>query len=210
MIPGALALRGRRVGLLGGSFNPAHDGHRHISLAAIRLLALDQVWWLVSPQNPLKPRANMAAMEARAARARAVSRHPQIRVTTLEAQLGTTYTADTLRALRRQLPATRFVWLMGADNLFQLPDWQRWTTIPHQMPMAIFARKSYDFKALGGIAAHRFAAYRLPPRAAKRLLAHPPPAWVFLPFRRHPASATRIRATGAWPQLLETRNSPGE
>ncbi len=200
MIPGALALRGRRIGLLGGSFNPAHDGHRHITLAALRLLGLDQVWWLVSPQNPLKPRDNMAALEARAASARAVARHPRIRVTTLEAGLGTTYTADTLAALQRQLPATRFVWLMGADNLAQLPQWQHWTRILDRMPIVVFARKPYDFKALAGIAAHRMAPYRLPARAAHTIVNQPPPAWVFLPFRRHPASATHLRAQGAWPR----------
>ena len=209
MIPGALALRGRRIGLLGGSFNPAHDGHRHISLAALRSLGLDQVWWLVSPQNPLKPRDNMAAMETRAARAQIVANHRQIRVTTLEAQLATTYTAKTLAALRIRLPATRFVWLMGADNLSQLPQWQQWARIPTQMPIAVFARQPYDFKALAGAAAHRLASHRLPARAARTLLAQTPPAWVFLPIAPHPASATRIRAAGGWPQPAKTGNSPG-
>ncbi|MHA1566856.1 MAG: nicotinate-nucleotide adenylyltransferase [Alphaproteobacteria bacterium] len=209
-IPGAIAMRGRRVGLLGGSFNPAHEGHRHISLAALRSLGLDQVWWLISPQNPLKPRDNMAALEARATRARAVAKHRQIRVTTLEAQLGTTYTAKTLGALRTRLPATHFVWLMGADNLAQLPQWQQWTQIPTQMPIAVFARQPYDFKALAGAAAHRMAAHRLPAKAARTLLTQSPPAWVFLPIIRHPASATRIRAEGGWPQPAATGNSSDE
>ncbi len=208
MIPGALALRGRRIGLLGGSFNPAHDGHRHISLAALRCLGLDQVWWLVSPQNPLKPRDNMARLEARAERARAVANHRRIHVTTLEAELGTTYTAKTLSALCARLPATRFAWLMGADNLAQLPQWQQWARIPAQMPIAVFARQPYDFKALAGAAAHLLAAHRLPARASRTLLSRSPPAWVFLPIPRHPASATRIRAAGGWPLPAEAGNSP--
>lgn len=128
---------GLRVGLLGGSFNPAHDGHRYISRLALKLLGLDEVWWLVSPQNPLKPAAGMASLGDRLARAQAVADHPRIRVTDLERLLGTRYTADTLAALHRCFPRTRFVWLMGADNLLQVPRWQRWTEIFETTPVAL-------------------------------------------------------------------------
>lgn len=183
-----------RVGLLGGSFNPAHGGHRHISLAALRRLRLDQVWWLVSPQNPLKAAAGMAPQARRIARAAAVARHPRIRVTGVEARLGTRYTADTLTALRRLYPGIRFVWLMGADNLCQIPRWSRWREIFHATPIAIFARHPYSLTALAGRAARRYAHRRLPERQAGALAEMQPPAWVFLHTRLHPASATAIRA----------------
>ena len=129
-----------RVGLLGGSFNPAHDGHRAISLAALRALNLDQVWWLVSPQNPLKPVKGMAGFAERMAGARAVARHPRIRVTDLEARLGTRYTVDTVRRLRARAERHRYVWLMGADNLLQLPRWQGWVEIVRRIPIAVLDR----------------------------------------------------------------------
>ncbi|MBO0712928.1 MAG: nicotinate-nicotinamide nucleotide adenylyltransferase, partial [Acetobacteraceae bacterium] len=121
--------RHRRIGLLGGSFNPAHGGHLHVSLLALRHLALDEIWWLVSPQNPLKPADGMAPFANRLEQARRVAaEHPRIRVTDLENRLGASrYTADTLQALRRRFPRLRFVWLMGGDNLVQIPRWQRWT-----------------------------------------------------------------------------------
>ena len=144
-----------RVGLLGGSFNPAHDGHRHISLLALRRLGLDQVWWLVSPQNPLKSTAGMAPLAERMAGARAAARHPAIKVTDIERRLGTRFTADTLVRLRRRFPDLGFVWLMGADNLVQVPKWQRWTEIFTCMPVAVFDRPSYSYAALAGKAATR-------------------------------------------------------
>lgn len=184
----------RRVGLFGGSFNPAHDGHRHVSVTALRRLALDEVWWLVSPQNPLKPARGMAPLAARLAGARAVARHPRIRVTAIEAALGTRYTADTLDALARRFPNLRFVWLMGADNLAQMPRWQRWRRIFDTVPIAVFDRSPYSYKALAGTAARRFAHRRLPERQAGVLAETQPPAWVFLHTRLHPASATVIRS----------------
>lgn len=186
-----------RVGLLGGSFNPAHDGHRHVSLAALRRLGLDQVWWLVSPQNPLKPAAGMAPQDVRIARAARVARHPRIRVSGIETTLGTRYTADTLAALRRMFPNIRFVWLMGADNLLQIPRWDRWRRIFLATPIAIFDRHPYSFRALGGRAAKRYADRRIPERQAGVLAEMQPPAWVFLHTRLHPASATVIRAREA-------------
>lgn len=183
----------RRIGLLGGSFNPAHAGHRHISLQAMRLLRLDEVWWLVSPQNPLKPKAGMAPQGQRIAEAARVARHPRIRVSGMEARLGTRFTADTLAVLTRRFPKARFVWLMGADNLLQIAQWDRWVNIFRTAAVAVFDRSPYSYKALAGKAARRFGSRRLPLRRARALAAKKPPAWVFLHLRRHPASATAIR-----------------
>jgi nicotinate-nucleotide adenylyltransferase len=182
-----------RVGLLGGSFNPAHEGHRYISLEAQKRLELDQVWWLVSPQNPLKTRAGMAPLAERLARARAVAHHPRIKVLDLEARLGTRYTIDTLRRLVLW-PGHRFVWLMGADNLVQLPRWRQWRAIFATCPVAVFERYPYSHHALAGPAARGFAGARLSEPRAAELLATDPPAWVFVRLRPHPASATAIRA----------------
>ena len=185
----------RRIGILGGSFNPAHHGHREISLAALRLLELDEVWWMVSPQNPLKPVAGMAPFEGRLAQAREVAAvEPRIRVTGVEAELGSTYTADTLKALHHRFPRARFVWLMGSDNLAQFPYWKRWQEIFRTVPIAVFARPEAQSKALAGAAARHFARARLPAAAARRLAFAPPPAWVFFHTRLDPRSATRIRA----------------
>ena len=183
----------RRVGILGGSFNPAHAGHLDISRTALRRLGLDQVWWLVSPQNPLKPVSGMAPLEQRLRGARTVAKDPRIRVTSLEEELRTQYTADTLAALRRRFPHTRFVWLMGADNLADISRWERWTQIFKAMPVAVLARPSYSVRALAMKAARRFGRFRLPERAARRLAEHRPPAWVFVAGRLNPLSATAIR-----------------
>lgn len=184
---------GRRIGLLGGSFNPAHEGHREISLQALARLGLDEVWWLVSPQNPLKPVAGMAPFARRLAEARAVARHPRIRVTDLEARLGTRHTAATLRRLTRRFPGIRFVWLMGADNLVQIDRWRAWQQIFHLVPVAVWARPSYCFRALAAKAARRFAGARLQENAGRLLPATDPPAWVFVHGRLNPLSATAIR-----------------
>jgi nicotinate-nucleotide adenylyltransferase len=182
------------VGLLGGSFNPAHRGHRHISLLALRLLALDEIWWLVSPQNPLKSALGMAPLAARLDAARLVARHPRIRITDIEARLGSNFTADTLTALRSRFSGTRFVWLMGADNLRQIPHWGRWTRIFDLVPIAVFARPTYSLRALGGLAARRYARRRIEPSRARHLAEMTPPAWVFFATRLDPLSATAIRA----------------
>ena len=189
----------RRIGLLGGSFNPAHEGHRALSLEAVRRLRLDGIWWLVAPQNPLKPVIGMAPLDRRLAQAARMAAHPRITVTAVERDLGTRYTVETLAALRRRFPHTRFVWLMGADNLAQMPRWRRWTQIFALVPVAVFARPTYCQTALAGPAAHRFRRSRRPESSAAHLADRAPPAWSFIRMRLHPASATAIRAGQGWP-----------
>jgi nicotinate-nucleotide adenylyltransferase len=188
------ALAGLRIGLLGGSFNPAHEGHRHISLLALKYLHLDELWWMVSPQNPLKSRADMAPFAERLASARKVAHHPRIFVTDVETRLRTRYTVDTLHALKLRYPRTHFVWVMGADNLAQIPKWERWAEIFAAVPVAVFDRGAYVFPALAGKAARRYGAERVSAAHAARLADTPPPAWAYFHIRRHPASATNIRA----------------
>ena len=182
-----------RVGLLGGSFNPAHDGHLHVSLEALKRRRPDQVWCLASPQLPLTAARGMAPLAERLAGAQAVVRHPRLKVMALETRLGTRYTADTLARLTAW-PGYRFVWLMGADNLAQLPRWWRWHGILAGCPVAVFDRHPYSHAALAGPVARAFACDRLAEDRADALPTHPPPAWVFVRIRPHPASATAIRA----------------
>ncbi len=191
---GAPAAPGRRIGLLGGSFNPAHGGHLNASLMALKRLGLDEVWWLVAPLNPLKPAAGMAPLGQRLDHARAAARHPRIRVGAMEARLKTRFTIDTIEAVTARHRATNFVWLMGADNLVELPLWRHWPRIFDTLPVAVLARNTYDSRALAGPAACRFGAHRLPEWRAMALAVAVPPAWVFLHMRHHPASATAIRA----------------
>ena len=181
------------MGLLGGSFNPAHGGHRHISLLALRRLRLDEVWWLVSPQNPLKSRAGMQPFEQRVSAAERIAKHPRIRVTAIEQRLGTTYTAESLKRLSARYPGTRFVWLMGADNLIQIPRWRHWPTVFEQVPVAVFDRPTYSYRALAGEAACRFAYARLGEIKAAALAGQTPPAWIFFWGARDPSSATALR-----------------
>lgn len=182
-----------RIGLLGGSFNPAHQGHRAISLEAIKQLRLDQVWWLVSPQNPLKEASGMAAFEKRLASAQSVAAgHPRLVVTDLEQKLGTRYSIDTLRWLTRRCRA-HFVWLIGADILLQLPEWRDWRRLVGLVPIAVIDREPYSYRALAGRMARRYAACRRPERDAPRLADADPPAWVYLRLRRQRTSSTAIR-----------------
>lgn len=186
--------RGLTIGLFGGSFNPAHDGHRDLSLAALRHLGLDRVWWLVSPQNPLKSAVDMAPLDARLASAAKAARHPRVLVTDIETRLGTVYTAQTIRALRRRFPRARFVWLMGADNLATIHRWRDWQRIFGDVAVAVFDRPTYSLAALGGPAAHRFAAVRRSGNARRHLKYDRPPAWAFVTMKLNPASATALRA----------------
>lgn len=183
-----------RVGILGGSFNPAHEGHLEIALIALKRLALDEVWFLVSPGNPLKAGNGMAPLAARAESVRrVVGLHPNLRVVTIETALATRYTADTLGALMRRFRRTRFVWLMGADNLVQIPAWARWTWIFHAVPVAVFARPGYSVRALAGKAARRFSKARRSGADIRSLPSETAPAWVFFHTRLNPASASSIR-----------------
>ena len=198
--------RRRRVGILGGSFNPAHQGHRFISLLAIKSLGLDEVWWLVSPQNPLKDSHSLLPLAERVQHARAIVRHPSIRVTDMERRLGTRFTADTVVALKRRFPLIHFVWLMGADNLLQMPRWDRWDRIFAAVPVAVFDRKPHTYQALGSRAAQRFAGHRQAGGRTHALADGLPPAWAFLFYRRHPASATDIRQKTGLDKLLKKHN----
>ena len=168
----------------------------HISELALKLLDLDQIWWLVSPQNPMKPVDGMAPFPVRLEGARRIAEtDPRILVTDLESRLASSrYTADSLKALRRRFPRLRFVWLMGGDNLVQIPKWQRWPEIFRTVPIAVFDRPSYSLKALSGPAAKRFARYRVPASDERRLAEMEPPAWVFFHTRLDDRSATRIRS----------------
>ncbi|MEM8949788.1 MAG: nicotinate-nucleotide adenylyltransferase [Pseudomonadota bacterium] len=192
--------RGRpRVGLLGGSFNPAHEGHRAISLEALKRLGLDQVWWLVSPQNPLKSRDDMADLPARMASAREViAGHPRLIVTDLEQRIGTQYTVDTVNWLVRKGNCD-FVWLIGADNLLQLPKWRSWQTLLNLVPIAVFDREPYSYRALAGRVAEVYADYRIDVCDAQHLVRSVPPAWVYFRLRRHRISSTAIRSRRGWP-----------
>ncbi|TCZ51437.1 nicotinate-nucleotide adenylyltransferase [Roseicella aquatilis] len=186
--------RRARIGLLGGSFNPAHDGHRHVAETALRRLGLDEVWLLVSPGNPLKPRRGMAPFAERLDSARRIADGRRLLAADIEARLGTRYTADTLALLRRRFPRARFVLVVGADNLGQLPRWRRWREIARTTPLAVLPRPGQTRRALHGQAASALMRHRRRPAA---LLAGGTPAhapWCLLPAREHPASATAIRA----------------
>lgn len=184
----------RAVGLLGGSFNPAHEGHREISLLALKRLALSEVWWLVSPGNPLKDRAELAPFEQRRQRAEEIADHPRIRISSFERQAGLTYTHDTLKALIAARPELRFVWLMGADNLAGFHRWQRWVEIFFLLPIAAIDRPGYRYAAIASPAARRFGQNRLEESDAEILATATPPAWVYLGGLLNPVSSTRLRA----------------
>ena len=182
-----------KIGLMGGSFNPAHDGHRHIAETALKRLGLDEVWWLVSPQNPLKSRDGMAPFQERLASAQRVARNPRIKPKDFELRMGTHFTADTLVELRRRCPRMRFVWIMGADNMIGFHQWERSSLILHTTVIAVFDRPSYSLRALASRTAKRYGGVRVPEAASRTLVTRKAPAWTFLPCRLHPASATQIR-----------------
>ena len=194
------------TGLLGGSFNPAHAGHRRISLEAIRALGLDELWWLVSPGNPLKEGSDdMAPLAARLASAQAMARRSPIRPTAIETQLGTRYTADTLAKLVRMYPNRRFVWLMGADNLAQFHLWRGWRRIARTVPIAVIARPGYDAVASRAPAMGWLKRFVRRGAVSDERTIWSPPALVLLRFRPDPTSATRVRALSPdWPSSLKT------
>ena len=191
------AKRGATVGLLGGSFDPAHKGHAHITQTALKRFELDQVWWLVSPGNPLKQK-QPAAMDVRLAQARRVMRHPNVKVTDIEAQIGTQYTAKTIKALQHRYRGVNFVWLMGADNLAQFHRWQDWRWIMENVPVGVIARPGDRISARMSKAARVYRHAKLSGRSAELLGRVQTPAWCFINLPMSPQSSSAIRAKGAW------------
>lgn len=188
---------GQTVGLLGGSFDPAHKGHVHITCEALRRFRLDRVWWLVSPGNPLKG-APAANLDRRIARARRLVRHPRVDVTGIEARLGTRYTAQTLHRLRDMYPRVRFVWLMGADNLASFHRWEDWRDIMAMVPVGVLARPGAGVSARFSPAARTFRRHRLRGRYAPALARRRPPAWCYINVPLVDLSSTEIRQKGEW------------
>ncbi len=192
-----VAKPGQVIGLLGGSFDPSHAGHVHISKAALRRFGLDRLWWLVSPGNPLK-KDGPAPLAERMQAAQAIMQHPRVTITDIEAHLGTRYTAQTLAALRRRYPGVRFVWLMGADNLAQFHRWQDWRWIIENVPIGVVARPGDRISARLSKTAKVYAQARIPGRGAHVLGRMPPPAWAFVNLPMSDQSSTAIRARGEW------------
>lgn len=188
-----LVAAGQRVGIMGGSFNPAHEGHRIVAETAVKRLGLDQLWWLVTPGNPLKENGALPSQAARMNAARTFARGPRMKITGFEAELGTPYTAATLAYLQRRYPDGNFVWVMGADNLASFHRWQKWRQIFETVPIAVVDRPGYRLKALSSIAAQRFASARLDETDAAALPGLRAPAWVFLTTRLSPLSSTALR-----------------
>lgn len=191
------AVAGMSVGLLGGSFDPPHAGHVHISKWALRAFGLDRVWWLVSPGNPLKADAP-AELARRLAAGRAIMRHPRVEVSDIETRIGTRYTAETLEALRLRYPGVRFVWLMGADNLSGFHRWDRWDEILREVPVGVLGRPGEQLRAGLSPAAQRFARWRLPASAAGALAWHAPPCWTLVTGRMLDLSSSELRRLGLW------------
>jgi nicotinate-nucleotide adenylyltransferase len=187
------AAPGLRVGLYGGSFNPPHAGHLHVSRLALRRLNLDRIWWVVTPGNPLKDTGELAPMPERVAAARRLADDPRIEVTAFEEGIGARYTVDTLAFVTRRHPSVRFVWIMGADNLSGFHRWRGWRSIARLMPMAVVDRPGSTLTAPGSRAAHWLERYRVPEAAAPILPFLQPPAWVFLHGPRSGLSSSELR-----------------
>ncbi|MEM6408425.1 MAG: nicotinate-nucleotide adenylyltransferase [Pseudomonadota bacterium] len=192
-----IARPGQGVGLLGGSFDPAHEGHVHITRAALKRFGLDQVWWLVSPGNPLKQKGP-ADLGVRMQRAREVMQHPAVKITDLEAQLGTRYTAETLRGLLPRYPGVRFVWLMGADNLAGFHRWQDWREIMERLPIGVIARPGDRISSRRSKAAQVYDEARLHGVFSKSLVRRAAPCWCYINLPLSDASSSEIRRRGEW------------
>ncbi|MGD1016011.1 MAG: nicotinate-nucleotide adenylyltransferase [Roseiarcus sp.] len=184
---------GQTIGLLGGSFNPPHEGHRAISELALRRLRLDRLWWLVTPGNPLKPQAGLAEMRARIEAAQRLTRDPRIAVTGFEAEIGARYTCETLAWLKRRAPGAHFVWIMGADNLSEFHLWRRWRAIADLVPILVVDRPGSTLRAFAGRAGAVLARRRRPESEAAGFARLPPPAFLFLHGPRSGASSTALR-----------------
>lgn len=184
--------KNRTIGLLGGSFNPAHEGHLHLTLEALKMLKLDVVWWLVSPQNPLKPASELAPYETRLQSAKdMITSHQNILVSDFEAKEHLFYSVDTLRTLQRRFPGTRFVWLMGADNLETFHRWRQWQKFSRLVPIAVFDRAPYSHTSIRSKAYQRLSRFLLKNNAIHRIL--PMPGLLFIHMKRHPLSSTALR-----------------
>lgn len=192
-----MAAANMRIGLLGGSFNPPHAAHLAISLTALKRLGLDQVWWLVTPANPLKDPSKLASLESRVEAARELAKHPRIAVTGFAARGGSAYTIDLLAELKRRFPGVNFVWLMGADNLAQFDRWRDWEKIFASVPIAVLDRPGFRLKARAGKAAQRFAAYQVDESDARGFARLEPPAWTVLSHTLSPLSSSQLRAKKA-------------
>jgi nicotinate-nucleotide adenylyltransferase len=190
-----IASKGMVIGLLGGSFDPAHEGHVHLTRQALARMGLDRVWWLVSPGNPLKAR-QPAPMAARLARARALMTDPRVKITDLEAKLGTRATIDTLERLKAIYPGVHFVWLMGADNLVQFHKWNRWRDILRAVPVGVLARPGLGVAARSSVAARAFGVNQI--ARGENLRGKAAPAWCFVNMPMKAASSSAIRARGDW------------
>jgi nicotinate-nucleotide adenylyltransferase len=199
-----------KVGIYGGSFNPAHEGHAHVAETAKRRLGLDRVIWLVSPQNPLKARYENIDLDARMAGARAMANGPGMLVSDAETLLGSAYTIDTLRALKARFPGVKFVWIMGADSLAGFHRWRGWTQIMREVPVAVISRPWISLKSRFSPAAVRFARYRWPSSRALGLAGSKPPAWVFLFGRFNFMSSTALRARQARLAAGSIAGAPGK
>jgi nicotinate-nucleotide adenylyltransferase len=184
---------GQRIGLFGGSFNPAHEGHRMVALYALKRLQLDWVWWLVSPQNPLKDTKETGEYAARLAFTKTIAKYPRFKVTDLEKQIRSHNTAQTLAALQQAMAHAHFVWIMGADSFGDLDRWHDWTRIMETLPIAVLARPGYSVRALGGQAANRYRKYRLSNEQSGLLAKRKAPAWVFISMPLRPESSSEIR-----------------
>jgi nicotinate-nucleotide adenylyltransferase len=190
-----IATKGMVIGLLGGSFDPAHEGHVHITREALKRMGLNQVWWLVTPANPLKAR-QPAPMADRLARARAVMRDPRVKITALEERLRTRATADTIDRLRAIYPGVTFVWLMGADNLVQFHRWDRWRDILRSVAVGVLARPGSGVSARLSVAARAFRVHQVD--RGENLRGRKAPVWAFVNLPMNDASSTAIRAQGGW------------
>jgi nicotinate-nucleotide adenylyltransferase len=186
-----------RIGLYGGTFNPAHAGHRHVSLLAMKRLGLDRLWWVVTPGNPLKERGGLAPACERAEAARAVARHPRIDITCFEEEIGAQFTVDTLAYVAARCPTVRFVWIMGADSLASFHRWRGWRQIAETMPVAVVDRPGWTLRAVQGRAAQALAPYRIDESDAALLPDLAPPAWAFLHGPRSALSSSELRRKGA-------------
>lgn len=184
---------GQAIGLFGGSFNPPHAGHRQASLFALRRLGLDQLWWMVTPGNPLKENGSLAPLEDRMRAAAAIASHPRIQISGAEAGFRTRYTADLIQILKERQPATRFVWIMGSDSLTDFHRWEDWRRIAASVPIAVVNRPRSLPAPLSSRAGHALARYRIDADDTKTLPNRPPPAWAFLTGPRTAASSTAIR-----------------